>query len=236
MKGPKKILFASAAISLLVAGVAQAAFAPSFTLKLSDTKVSANPTLDIHLEFTAEDEEIGNFQLLLPKGFNIAADDEIKNGQGGPGPFAAKFGQEKIGGGTVKIQAGPDCRPGPEGAIPVSAPATISATIYEVARTDDEADAGVHAVWLLDLEPLNRVRLLVRGDVLTGWSIEGAPTPSDNTCNPLTVDLKINGKSESGVPVITNPVKAGKKVIVANIVSQDSPAIATFKVPVKITK
>lgn len=233
MKGPKKVLLASAVLSLLVAGAAHAAFAPKFTLAFSDTKVKANPTLDIHIEFSAEDEEIGNFQLLLPKGFNVAADEDIENAAGGPGPLT---GDEVIGEGTVTIQAGFACRPGPEGGIPVSAPVTIDATLYEKARTDDEADAGVHAVWLLDLEPLNRVRLLVKGSPKAGWSIEGAPTPSDNTCNPLTVDLKINGKSESGVPLITNPSKAGKKVVITNIISQDSPAIATFKTPVKITK
>ena len=236
MKGPKKVLLASAVVSMLIAGVAQAAFAPKFALKVSDTKVGANPTLDIHLEFSAEDEEIGNFQMLLPKGFNIAADDDIANGQALPGPLAAKANQEVIGAGTVKIEAGVACRPGPEGAIPASAPVTIDATIYEVARSDDEIDAGVHAVWLLDIEPANRVRLLVKGSPTTGWLIEGAPSPSDQTCNPLTVDLKINGKSESGVPLITNPTKAGKKVITANIISQDSPAVATFKIPVVITK
>lgn len=233
MLGPKKVLIASALVSVLVAGVAHAGFAPKFELTFSDTKVKANPTLDLHLEFSAEDEEIGNFQLLLPKGFNIAADEDIENAAGGPGPLT---GDEVIGEGTVTIEAGPDCRPGPEGGIPVSGPVTIDATLYEKERTDDEADAGVHSVWLLDLEPLNRVRLLVKGSPKAGWSIEGAPSPSDNTCNPLTVDIKINGTSESGVPLITNPSKPGKKIVVANISSQDSAAVASFKVPVKITK
>jgi len=221
MKHPVKVVLASAVVSLLVAGVANAAFAPKFSLKLSDTKVLANPTFDIHFELSKEDEEIGNFQLLLPKGFNIAADGDIPN-------------NEKIGGGQIKIEAGPGCRPGSP--IPASAPATVNATIVEKDRTDDEADAGVHAVWFLNLEPLNRVRLLVTGSKLTGWKVEGAPTPSDNTCNPLTVDLKINGKSESGIPLITNPKKPRQKVITANIISQDSPAIATFNVPVQFTR
>lgn len=220
MKRPLKLVLASAVVSLLVAGVANAAFAPKFSLKLSDTKVLANPTLDIHLEFSKEDEEIGNFQLFLPKGFNIAADDAVPN-------------DEEIGGGKVEIEVGPGCRPGSP--FPMTAAATLDATIYERGRTDDEADAGVHAVWLLDLEPANRVRLLITGSKLTGWKVEGAPTPSDNTCNPLTVDLKINGKSESGIALITNPKKPVQKVITANIISQDSPAVATFKVPVQFT-
>jgi len=89
---------------------------------------------------------------------------------------------------------------------------------------------------IANLEPLNRVRLTVKGTPATGWTIEGAPTPSDNTCNPLIVDLTINGKSASGVPVVTNPKKGGKKVVTANIFSQDSPAVATFKQVFRITK
>lgn len=218
-----KLLVATAVASLAVAGTALADFSPTFELKTSSTKVAENPTLDIHLEFDEEDEEIGNFKMTLPKGFDIAADDAIAN-------------DEVIGGGKVTIEAGPACRPGPEGAIPLSAAVTLDAEIVEKDRTDEEADAGVHSVWFLDLEPANRVRLLVTGSPETGWTVEGAPTPSDNTCNPLTVDLKIEGKSASDVPVITNPVTPGKKVILTEIFSQDSPEIAVFKTKVKYTK
>ncbi|MDP9069350.1 MAG: hypothetical protein M3N53_13535 [Actinomycetota bacterium] len=207
----------------LVAGAAFAKFEPKFEATLSDTKVNANPALGFHLEFAEDDEEIGDFKAIIPKGFNIAGDAEVPDG-------------EEIGGGTVEIAAGPDCRPGPEGQIPVKVPVTVNATIFERARSDDEADSGVHAVWFLDLEPLNRVRLLVTGSPTTGWTIQGAPTPSDNTCNPLVVDLAINAQSESGVPILTNPKKAGKYKFLAEIASQDSPAVAKFKQVFKITK
>jgi hypothetical protein len=91
-------------------------------------------------------------------------------------------------------------------------------------------------VWFLNLEPLNRVRLLVTGSKKTGWKIEGAPTPSDFTCNPLIVDLTINPESESGVPIVTNSKKPGPKKFMADIVSQDSPAIAHFEQIITITK
>ena len=223
-------LAAGLALSL-VGSAALADFTPKFSLKTSNTKVKGNPSLDIHLEFDENDEEIGNFAMTIPKGFNIAADAAIENA-GGPG----STGDEVIGGGTVTIEAGFACRPGPEGAIPASAPATIDATIYEKARTDEEADAGVHAVWLLDLEPLNRVRLLITGNSKRGWKMEGAPTPSDNTCNPLIVDLKINDKSESGVPLVTNAKKPGVYKFVASVFSQDSPSVAKFTQKVKLTK
>ncbi len=236
MRTTLKAVVAALTMLVLLPGLALADWTPVFTMAVSDLKVLGHPQVDLHLEFDADDEEIGNFQLVLPKGYNIASDDEIPDA---PPlfPIPGLANGEVIGGGTVTIKAGFSCRPGPEGAIPISAALNeIEATIYERARTDEEIDAGVHAVWFLDLEPLNRVRLIVKGSPLTGWTIEGAPTPSDNTCNPLVVDLSINAASESGIPLITNPAKPGKKIITANITSQDTGAIATFTNVVKVIR
>lgn len=221
----RKTLVSVAALMavVLTAGAALADFSPQFSMELSDLKAKANPNMSFHMEFDAEDEEIGMFTAKMPAGFNIAADDAIAN-------------DTEIGSGEITITAGFSCRPGPEGAIPVAAPVTVPATFYEQDRTDAEADAGVHSVWLLDLEPLNRVRLLVTGSAKRGWTIAGAPDPSDNTCNPLTVDLAINGVAADGTPVITNPTKPGKYVFNAEIASQDSAAVSKFKEVVKITK
>lgn len=205
----------------LTAGVALADFSPKFDLTLSDTKVKGNPALDIHLEFDEKDEEIGNFSMKIPAGFNIATDAKVPD-------------DEEIGSGDIAIEAGPGCSPGPEGAIPVTTQAPIPATIYERGRSDEEADAGVKAVWLLDLEPLNRVRLLVTGSKKKGWEVSGAPTASNYTCNPLTVDLTINSTSESGVALVTNAAKKGIYKIKAAISSQDSGAVETFVEKVRL--
>lgn len=204
-----------------LAGTAFADFSPQFSLKVSDKKVEGNPALDIHLEFDADDEEIGNFMMDFPKGYKVASDAKVPD-------------DEVIGTGTVTIEGGPGCNPAGEG-LP-TAPVSIPATIYERARSDEELDAGVHAVWLLDLEPLNRVRLLVTGSKKSGWHIEGAPTPSDQTCNPLIVDLTINDKSESGVALVTNPKKPDTYKVKSQIISQDSAAIAKFTTKIKIKK
>jgi hypothetical protein len=235
MRTTTKALAAAMAMLVLLPGTALAQFTPVFTMTISDTKVLGHPQVDLHLEFDADDEEIGNFQLVLPKGYAVAGDDAVPEAPP-PLPIPGLADGEVIGQGTVSIEAGIACRPGPEGAIPLSAPVDLDATIYERSRTDEEIDAGVHAVWFLDLEPLNRVRLLVKGSPLTGWTIEGAPTPSDNTCNPLTVDLTINAESESGIPLITNPAKPGKKILTANITGQDTGAVATFTQVVQITR
>ena len=220
----RKILVSMAALMavVLTAGAALADFSPKFSMELSDTKAKANPDMSFHLEFDADDEEIGLFTAKMPKGFNIAADEDIADGT-------------VIGAGEVTIQAGLACRPGPEGQIPLSAPVTIPAEFEERDRTDEEADSGVHSVWFLNLEPANRVRLLVTGSAKRGWTVSGAPDPSDNTCNPLEVDLTINGTADD-TPVITNPTKPGKYVFNAEIASQDSAAVAKFKHVVKITK
>lgn len=228
----KSVLFVALALAAsLLPSTAQAKFAPKFTVSLSDTKALGNPSMTFHLEFAADDEEIGNFIGYLPKGFDIASDEAIP-------AVMDPAGREKgevIGSGEIEIAAGPGCHPSfPQKDVKTSLP--VPATFYERTRTDEEADSGVHAVWFLDIEPANRVRLLVTGSKATGWKIEGAPTPSDATCNALTVDLTINAKSESGVVIITNAKKPGAKKFMADIVSQDSPAIAHFEQIITITK
>lgn len=211
----------SGLLVVLLAVPAFADFSPVFKLSLSDTKVNGNPQLTFHLEFDRDDEEIGLFTGRLPRGFKIAPDEAIAN-------------DEQIGSGQITIHGGPGCHPSSPSDEP-RAPITVNATFLEKDRTDEEVDAGVHSVWFLDLEPLNRVRLIVRGSPSTGWTIEGAPTPSDNTCNPLTADLNISPKSESGVAVVTNPPRARKKKFTATITSQDSPAVANFVQYINIT-
>lgn len=228
----KSVLFMALTLAMsMLIGPAHAEFTPKFSVTLSNTKALGNPSMTFHLEFDREDEEIGNFIGYIPKGFDIASDEAIPATTDALGREKG----EKIGSGSIEIAIGPTCHPSSPAQDPREQ-APIPATFYERTRTDDEADAGVHSVWLLDLEPANRVRLLVTGSKATGWKIEGAPTPSDATCNALTVDLTINAKSESGVSIITNAKKPGAKKFMADIVSQDSPAIAHFEQIITITK
>lgn len=229
------VLALASAITLVWSSAAYADFTPGFALAADNSVINGNPKVDIHLEFDADDEEIGSFKLYIPKGYLIAGDEAIPD-VAGPIPGRSEMSGEVIGGGSIDIHAGVDCRPGPEGAIPLGTDLSLEPVIYERPRTDEEIDAGVWAVWFLDLEPANRVRLIVKGSPLTGWTVEGTPTPSDNTCNPLVVDLTINAQSESGVPIITNPRKPGKKLFKAEIGSQDSPTVVTFTQLFTITK
>ena len=223
MKRWRKVLLLVLGLSLVPAGWALADFTPKFRLKLTNQKAGASPGVNIHLEFDENDEEIGTFSMRVPAGFKVASDQQIPD-------------DDVIGGGEITIEAGVGCRPGPEGDVPATAPVTVSATLFERARTDEEKDQGVDSVWFLDLEPLNRVRLLVSGSPRSGWTVEGAPTASDNTCNPLSVDLTIEPESESGAWILKNPAEPGRKTFRATITSQDSPAVKTFKKTVRIKK
>ena len=226
------VLMALTLAMALMAGAAQAAFAPKFTVELSDTKKLGNPALTFHLEFAEDDEEIGLFTGFIPRGFTIAGDEAIPTVM----DQAGREKGEEIGSGEITIAAGPACRGAqPGGQIPFKTNATIPATFYERARTDDQIDSGVHAVWFLDIEPASRVTLEVKGSPLTGWTVSGAPPPSDQTCNPLIADLTINATSESGVKIITNPKRAGRKKFMADISSQDSATVAHFEQIITIT-
>ena len=104
---------------MALAGNALADFSPQFTLDVSNKTVKGHPALNIHLEFDAEDEEIGNFIMDFPKGYGVAADAKVPD-------------DEEIGSGSVTIEGGPGCNPAGEG-LP-TAPVTLTATIFEKAR------------------------------------------------------------------------------------------------------
>ncbi len=227
----RKSLALAAAVAVLGAGAASAKFAPTFELRVSPTKINANPTLTTKLRFAGDDDEIGLYTLFVPAGYRIAGDDQIPDVPARPGRPQGDL----LGSGSVTIDAGPGCRPG----FPVRSahrPVTIGAKIYERPLTTQEKSAGAVAAWVMDIEPLNRVRLVIKGSPAKGYTVSGAPTPSDNTCNPLAVDLTINGVSEAGMKVMTNPSKPGRRTFRAVIQNQEGTATAKFFKVINTTK
>ena len=227
----RKTLVAAAALAVLAAGSASATFTPTFELEVSPTKVLANPTLTTKLRFAEDDEEIGLYTLLVPAGYTIAGDEQVPDVSRGPGRPAGDL----LGSGTVTIAAGPGCNP----SFPVKSAkqgVTIAASIYERTVTADEKAKGAVAAWVLDIEPLNRVRLVVTGSPAKGYTVSGAPTPSDNTCNPLAVDLKINGVTQGGVKLLTNPAKPGPRTFRAVVQNQDGTSSVSYSKVVTTTR
>ena len=221
----------AAALAVAGAGTASAKFAPTFELTVSPTKVGANPTLTTKLRFAEDDEEIGLYTLQVPPGYVIAGDDLVPDVPARPGRPQGDL----LGSGSVTIDAGPGCNP----RFPVSSahrPVTIAAKIYERPVTPEEKGTGAVAAWVLDIEPLNRVRLLVKGSPARGYTVSGAPTPSDNTCNPLAVDLSINGVTEAGVKLLTNPTTPGPRTFRATIKDQDGKTSVSYSKVVITTR
>ena len=214
-----KISVALAALTLLFS---QAAFAQTFdvsvSFELSDTKVGANPALKIHMEQPAGQPEMGHVTLTVPKGFKIPGDAKIENG-------------DQLGVADLSINAGPGCAGGAG-----SAPATFpDRRIVEQDRTDEQADRGVRAVWLVDLKPVTSIPLEVTGSPKRGYKLDGDIPANQFTCPPIVFDAEIGPKSAAGVPVLKNTLIPGNYAFKAIFTTQDAPDVDINKQIIKIT-
>jgi hypothetical protein len=198
-------------------------FTPTIQFELSDARVKANPQLKVSVAQEEGEEELASVSLTIPKGFSLPPDEAIAN-------------DDQLGSGTININVGPGCRPdspAPQG----KAPAELPATLKERDRTDDETQAGVYAVWVLDISGVTKIDLSITGSKKTGWVLAGEIPPNDNTCPAFSFDLNINSQSTTGgVPILVNPKKPGKAVFSATFTSADSPAHVTLTQKIKITK
>lgn len=222
MRAAKKLLALSLALPLAAVGSASGAdFSPKMRFGLSPAKVKVHPELSILVEQDAGEEELGHVTLSVPKGFKLASDGQIENG-------------DKIGSADLEIGAGPGCA----GAGPVSAPATFPArSIVEQDRTDEQSDRGVKAVWVVDLQPVTTIPLEVTGSPKKGYKLDGDIPANQFTCPPLVFDATIFSESETGgVPVMTTPKKPGRYTFAGKFSSQDSPTTRTIKQKIKIKK
>ena len=198
-------------------------FSPEMTFEISDTKVGANPSLSIHVEQDgADEEELGHVTLGIPKGFDIATDEDI--------PSATELGT-----GDIVIRAGTVCRNDGANAIPLSLDAPLPATLAELDRTDEQSDRGVHAVWVLDISGVAKITLEITGSKKAGWKLDGDIPANDNTCPPLVFDMTVNATA-GDVPIVTNSKKPGTKIFTGTFTSQESPAVVTLKSKIKLTK
>jgi hypothetical protein len=220
-----KVLMAGLLLSLMLISTAAAGdFSPKLKFQLTDTRVKANPQMKVHLEQDDGEEELAHVTLSIPKGFKLPADAKIPNG-------------DALGTGSITINAGPGCNPSvPAGGGGAKAPISPPATLTEKDRTDAQADAGVYAVWFLDISGVTSVTLEITGSPTTGWKLDGDIPANDNTCPGLVFDLNVNSQSASGVKLIVNPKVAGNKVFKGAFTSLNSGAVAKLKQTIKIKK
>lgn len=222
MKNVRRTLVAALALVMAFPVVAAAGdFSPEFSFELSDTRIKANPQMTLKLSQEDGEEELGHVTLKIPAGFKLPPDAKVPD-------------QDQIGSGSITISGGPGCRPGaPVG--DAKAPVTAPATLKEQDRTDEQVDAGVFAVWVLDISGVTKVPLEIRGSRALGYTFDGDIAPNDNTCPPFSFELKVNSQTTSGVPVLKNPRLAGRYKFSASFTSADSPATVTIPQRIKIT-
>ncbi|HJR44388.1 MAG TPA: hypothetical protein VJ927_02165 [Actinomycetota bacterium] len=233
----KALIAVSSMLALaLTAGAALAEYSPTLEFGLSDTKAKANPEITIKVAQEAGEEELGHVTLTIPKGFDLPSDEEVAGGS-------------LLGTADLAIDAGPGCHPSAGGApLKTSAPFS-DRSIYEQDRDDAQADEGIHAVWVVDLQPVTTIPLEVTGSIAKGWKLDGDIPANDFTCPPLTFDGTIFSETqtrtpvnptdpagEAGVPILTNPAKPGKYVFGGTLSSATSPDVLTIKQVIKITK
>jgi hypothetical protein len=183
--------------------------------------VKANSELRIKVSQDSGEEELGHVTLKVPAGFKLPKDGAIDNG-------------DQLGIADLAIDAGPRCA----GAGPASAPATFpDRPIVEQDRTDEQADSGVKAVWLVDLRPVTSIPLEVTGSAKKGWKLDGDIPANQFTCPPLNFDATIFKKSQDGgVKITRNPSDPGRYAFKGVLHSQESPAKKTITTKIRIKR
>lgn len=212
MKGITRVAVAALALLLITSqsAIAQDAFDVSVSFELSDTKVSANPSIKIHIDQQAGQPEMGHVTLKIPKGFKIPGDAKIADG-------------DVLGTADLQIDVGGGC----SGKPTPNAPATFpDRQIVERDRTDEQTDRGVKAVWVVDLQPVTTIPLEITGSKKLGWKLDGDIPANDNTCPPIVFDAEIGPTSTTGaVPVLKNAAVAKDYVFKAIFTTQQAPDV-----------
>ena len=222
MRSTKRFLVLLLALPLAVMGSASAGdFTPKMRFGLKPAKVNANPEFRILVEQDAGEEELGHVTLQVPAGFKLPTDKKIENG-------------DKIGTADLQIEAGAKCA----GAGPAGGPAMFPLRdIYEQDRTDEQADRGVKAVWVVDLRPVTTIPLEIKGSPRKGYKLDGDIPANQFTCPPLVFDGTIFSKSTIGrVPIVKTPGTPGRYTFKGTFHSQDSPTVKTIRQRIRIKR
>ena len=221
MRVAKKVLVPLLALPLALMGSASAGnFTPKMKFALKPAKVKSNPSLDIYVAQDDGEEELGHVTLQVPAGFKLPTDAQIDDG-------------DKLGTADLEIAAGPGCA-----GAGASAPAMFPMrNIVERDRTDEQADRGVKAVWVVDLQPVTTIPLEVTGSPRKGYKLDGDIPANQFTCPPLVFDSTIFKRSESGnVPIMKTPKKPGRYTFKGTFHSQDSPTTKTIRQRIRIKR
>ena len=193
-RSKRMLVLVSGAILLgLVAEAGAADFSPSIAFKLGDASANVNTTLQVTVKQETGEEELQSVIIRVPAGFSLAVDQQLTDG-------------ERLGGGTITIDAGPRCAGAPAG----SGPANVPVSIVERNRNSGEIASGVQAIYVVDLRPVATIPLSVYGSANEGWRLEGPIPANQATCPPFTFDATFLAKAAtSQAPILVNPASGG---------------------------
>lgn len=235
MRKMNKLFAVTVVIGLLWGqGAFAADFSPTIKFKLSPAKVKKLTQITVNVAQNDNEEELAHVTLRIPAGFSLPSDRSIAGCT--VAPNGSCQGGDTLGEGSINIHAGPGCHPSAPASAPTTQLSGIPAVLKERDRTDEESDAGIKAVWVLEISGVTRVPLEVTGSAARGWKLDGDIARNDGTCPPFSFSLKILKKSAQGKPMIKTPSKAGRYTFSATFTSQDSPATKTLRQTVKITR
>ena len=202
-------LVAGALILGLVGEAGAMDFSPSIDFTIGDNRAGYPTSLRVVVNQEQGEEELGYAEIRIPAGFALATDEQLQNG-------------EQIGEGIILIHGGPRC----SGQAPASVPAQAPVKIYEHARTSKDIADGAKAIYFVDLEPVTRIRLQVKGSVDRGWVLEGQIPGNAQTCPPLTFDATFyKHASRSSAAILTNPRYGGAYTFGARFTGQQGTTI-----------
>ena len=221
MKLLRKVAVSALALPLALAATASAGnFTPKMNFKLSPAKVKSNAKLFIKVAQDQGEEELGHVTLKIPAGFKLPPDRKIKDG-------------DQLGSADLEIGAGPGCAGAGAGVAPATFP---DRSIIEQDRSDEQADRGVKAVWVVNLRPVTTINLEVTGNARRGWKLDGDIPANQFTCPPLLFDGVIQAKSDGGVPIVRTPRSPGRYTFKGTFHSQDSPTKKTIRQTIRIKR
>ena len=184
-------------------------FSPTIRFTLGDNRSGYPTDMRVVVQQDQGEEELGYVEIRIPPGFALATDEQLQH-------------DEQIGSGVIEIHGGPRCA----GQSPVSLPARVPVKIMEKDRTSKDIADGAKAIYFVDLEPVTRIRLQVKGAVDRGWVLEGVIPGNAQTCPPLTFDASFfKHAARSQTPILTNPRYGGAYQFGARFTGQSGSTI-----------
>lgn len=232
MRTVKFLIIGGLVASLALGGIALGAdFSPKASFTLSPKKIKKPAKLVVKVAQDAGEEELVDVTLRVPAGFSLPSDKAIRGCAASRPSERTPCDGDVLGTGVINIMVGPSCVNNDSSA---ATSRRLGARLVERNRTDDEKDAGVYAVWILDIQGVTTIPLEITGSKRRGWTFFGEIAANPMTCTPFDFALTISTKSGDGKTIIKNPAKPGRYTFSTRLRSAASSR--TIRQTIRITR